>query len=311
MDIQKIWDEQKRYNELIRSEQPDTNWMPQYLLGMVSEVDEVLREINWKRHRIETSKVNPDNVARELADITKYVMSMWEFMGYSPEDMIQFVSEKNEMLEQLYLQENTLMPVGRRILIFDLDGTVADWRRTFSYWLQKDSPEYMHDPLDVSPHASSQFDTEHTIKYDKYFKAKEAFESSGMYAQILPYDDAVEAVRDARLEYDAYLICITARPVKKYKRLWLDTWNWLKLGDIQPDSLLFENEARILIANGLKDKNDVILWDDDPDLVIRAADAGLRVIMRKQSYNRHIVHSNVTIVDNFLGDDIFAQWRKE
>lgn len=310
-DLNDIWKAQESYNKKIRHDHPTDNWMTQYLLGMISEVDEVLREINWKRHRSTSALMNRDNVARELADITKYIISMWEYLEYAPEDMLNFVAEKNEMLDQLYLQEITKFPTRRNVLIFDLDGTVADWRTTFSYWLQRNSPELRHNIIDISPH-SIHFDQDNGLAYSEYCDAKDRFESSGMYANIMPYMDAVEAVRDARFSFDAYLVCTTARPVKKYKRIWLDTWNWLKIQDIQPDVLLFESDTRILIADGLQKDNKTVLWDDDPELIVRAGNSGIKVVARRQPYNSHLSHMlNVTMVDNFLGDNIFDAWKEK
>lgn len=311
--LEKAWHHQKLYNQRIRKEsdeKEDINWMTAYLLGMVSEVDEVLDEINWKRHRAANHNIVKDNVARELADVTKYVFSMWEYMGFSSTEMLAYVEEKSEMLAQQYAQEFGELPYGRNILIFDLDGTVADWRDTFSYWLNRANPKIRHTPLDISPH-SLQYDSDNGMSYHEYVAEKEEFESTGMYGHIIPYPVAIDAIRDARKCYEAYLICTTARPVKKYKRIWLDTWNWLKAQDIKPDMLLFESESRILLANGLKDNNNVILWEDDPELIIRAANCGIKVVTRRQKYNEYLSNNiNVKMVDEYYDDTIIYEgWK--
>lgn len=305
--LEKLWLKQKIYNEHIRGSDEKIDpedWTEKYLLGMVSEIGSVLDEINWKRNRKHIKKICKDHLGYELADLTKYLMSLWDLWGFTPEDMLQYVYEKTAVLEQQYVQEFAQFPHSSRVAIVDLDGTISDWRRSFGAWIGSDKLKNVPD----DPAHSIAYDVDNGISYPEYYAMKDKFEEEGGYRNIYAYPDGVAVIRHM-LDTGIYVIIYTARPVHRWHRIWLDTWVWLENHNILPESLYFGSEPRILLAKDLMAKNnDVLLFEDDPELIRRALSSGIRVIARRHHYNKSINHPMLLHIDEFYAEIIDGLW---
>lgn len=303
--LQDLWEEQQNYNKKVRIkkkvEQPVVYWSKQYLLGLVSEVDEVLREMNWKEHRPNNSPANRYNLALELADLTKYVLSLWGIWEFNLDDVLAYTMEKTWWVADRYEMEMKPEPVNRNVVVTDLDGTLANWRRSFVVWMEKEHNVIL--PDDTSQ--TLLLDQDLAWAYPEYSQWKDEFESGGGYAHLIPYTDGIGAIQHLQDFEDAYVVVYTARPEHQYKRIWWDTLNWLKKHGIHPDKLLIGAEPRVLLAHKLQNNNNVVLFDDDPTLILRAASSGVRVFARKHPYNTGIQHVNITFVENYLDHEYF------
>jgi NTP pyrophosphatase (non-canonical NTP hydrolase) len=299
---QKNWSNQDNYNLLIKAQQGNDDpqfWTTQYCLGLIGEIDELLREINWKKHRKDQHlEVNHENIAMELADLTKYVMSLWQVWGFTLNEMNDYVALKSRILVQLRKQEYRVPSKDKIVVICDIDGTLADWRTSFIDWLVTIGVT----PETKDPVSSMMLDIDLLMRYSDYYELKERFESSGGYRDLLPYHDAVQWIQDNRDKM--YLIVTTARPDNVYHRIWADTWIWLDSLNIVPDELHIAHEPRILMANNLNSDHKVILIDDNPGILIRAANNGIKTYCRWQPYNNNLLHKNLQTIKNFdeIGD---------
>ena len=292
-----IFQQQKRYNAKIRladSRSPE-EWTETYLLGMVSEIDDILDSISWKRHR-KIYDVSPDpvNLGYDLADLTKYILSLWELWGFTPSDALSFVKQKSNILDELHRQEFEPIPTDRLIVITDLDGTLGDWRRTFMEWaFHTHSLKPIEDGMKLL-----QIDSDLAMRYDEYYKLKELFESSGQYKNIFIYPEVREFLYWLRENFNAYFIAHTARPWQQYYRIWGDTWEWISKNNLPIDQLRVGSESRILLASKLGGDN-VLMLEDDPGLMLRAAHSKICVIARKHPYNSGVAHEYITKVSDF------------
>lgn len=298
--LQEIWDSQRRYNEVVKSKNSvETDWVSNYILGMYSEGDELLRELHTKHHRDPFDKVehfdNLENIAMELADITKYALCLWQHFGFSVYDMISYVQIKGEVMDQLHAQEFTSPNPNSLIIVTDLDGTVADFRGSFYKYLVENQ---------VIPAARTDLkstyyiDEDLGIAYPRYSKWKDKFEREGGYRNLEEYPDAVEFLQECRREYDTYLVVVTARP-KEIKRVWYDTWNWLVARNIKPDKLILGGANRIMMLDRyIRDGHRVILLEDDPHNAARAGTVG-KVVVRDHRYNEEIYGSNIVRCSDF------------
>jgi hypothetical protein len=289
-----IFWQQKQYNRKIRLLDPRSNgeWTETYLLGLVSEINEILDGMQWKRHRkISGKKPDVVNLGYEFADLTKYVMSLWELWGFTAEEMLEFVEQKSDILDELYRQEFDPIPSDRLIIITDLDGTLGDWRKTFISWAY--SAHGIEPVIDGS--TSLQLDSDLAMRYADYFKLKEEFESSGQYQHIIIYSDTLEFLTWLKAEFNAYIIIHTARPWQRYHRIWGDTWEWIKTNRLPVDQLRIGADSRILLAGNIGGEN-VLMLEDDPGLMLRAACSGISVVARKHLYNNGVDHAKITFV---------------
>jgi NTP pyrophosphatase (non-canonical NTP hydrolase) len=289
---------QKRYNDRIMDRDHNYDpeqWSETYLLGISSEIAEVLREINWKRNR--PANVSPDrsNISYELADLTKFIISLWQIWGFTAEDMTNISAIKSKFLEQKIIQEyNTYYP--DRVMIVDLDGSIADWRFSFNNWLRTVKKIYLK--LDDPAH-SLMMDSDLSMEYPDYHEWKNEFESSGQYAEIMMYPNTSAFLRHQK-DNGQFIVYYTARPNNKYHRIWFDTMSWLEKRNLPVDELWFGSTERILLANKLqKEGHHVVMLEDDPELITRACKCGIRVYARRHKYNEGIDHVLVKYFDDY------------
>ena len=310
-DIKTVWVLQKEYNNRIRKQEPGSyeHWMKNYLLGAISEVDEILNEINWKAHR-KGKPMNPHNLARELADLTKYVFSMWEWSGFDADTMLRFVEDKSHEMELQRVQDfDYEIPEGAPVVITDIDGTLGDWRKAFIQWVK----ETHGDELKTDDADTLAIEVNLGLAYPRYAKLKEQFEAEGGYNDLPAYPE----VRDVMLQlYQAgvYIIAYTARPARKHSRIWADSWSWFEKNVYTAAirELHIGAEERISCACELAAQgHPVMLFEDDPSLALRASHTGLQVLMRAQPYNAGISARNITRVNSFNADTILQMFETE
>lgn len=304
----RLWLAQRSYNDRIRREQIDaedqrTYWSKQYLLGLVSEVDEVLNSMSWKRHRRQDPKLAQQNIGLEIADLLKYVISLAEIWDISPDRLVELALDKSDTLQRMLDMEQTPLPLSdARYLICDLDGTIADWRQSFIRWAT-DRGVYFRRP---DPEETLMLDVDCGLPYDQYNELKQLFELEGGYANLIPYKDGVETVKAMQRD-GVYLVVYTARPGQRLKQIWHETYFWLEKHGIRPDYLTIGAEARLIHTLSLWRRNDVVMFEDNPELMLRAANSGIPVFARLKPYNAHAVHPNIRFVETYSPDlDYFS-----
>lgn len=290
IELYDVWIQQELYNREIfrRQQRTSAEWMINYILGAHSELSELLDETSWKTHRVHSVTEFGPNVIEELTDITKYVFSMWQMIGATPQDMIYYTYQKGRILEQLLRQEGMNPPVGEKIVMLDLDGTVADFRQGFLDWLSqspwKDSLRIAKDQVGLHLDLNNQWD------FREYEEAKLDFEANDGYS-LLPVVKRIRSlIRILRL-LNWKIIVYTARPYHKFKRIWGDTWTWLENNGVIVDELYFGYESRIAKARDLAAHNTVVAIEDDPTLIARYDMSGIHVFVSPQPYNEGIFPS--------------------
>jgi hypothetical protein len=287
-DLYDLWIQQQEYNSKIFRDQhrSDVEWMINYILGAHSELSELLEETNWKKHRIKNIHDFGPNIIDELCDITKYVISMWQLLGASSQDMIEYTIQKGVILEQMLRQEKAAPLVGRNILMVDLDGTLADFRAGFFDWLK--NSEWKEVLFEIKPsQLGLHLDINNGWDYKNYNEAKLAFERGGGY-QNLPSITNIALAVNALSINDWYIIVYTARPFVKLKHIWGDTWKWIVKNNLKVNELHFGYESRVIRAQELSTKNLVVALEDDPTLIDRYEISGIPVFISEQPYNLDI-----------------------
>lgn len=259
----------------------------------------MLREVKWKEHRNAEVLEDRRNLGLELADLTKYVFSLWQLHGYTLREAMDMTLTKSLMLEAQYTMDFSLPPsAGTPILIADIDGTLGDYRKAFKDWLGTVAGY----TVDEEEAKSLLFDLDNSMEYPNYYSLKEEFEKSGGYSTLPPYWDAVELVEDLRRELGVLVVVYTARPAGRYKYIWLDTYHWLMNHGINPWQLHMGEEERVLQAVKLRDNgNPVVMLEDNPTLIRRASRSGIPVFGRSHYYNMELVDTpNVTMVPDYV-----------
>jgi beta-phosphoglucomutase-like phosphatase (HAD superfamily) len=219
----------------------------------------------------------------ELADLTKYVLSLWEHNGFTLEGVLYWVMQKSQMIEEQYQMDFNPIPSGWPVVIVDVDGTLGDFRKAFGdYLLDAHQIQLGEDASD-----SLLFDADNSMAYPTYYPLKEAFEAEGGYGWLPPYYDAIHLLQDLKQEMDLALVVYTARPASRYKHIWLDTIKWLWGYNLRPMQLHIGGAERLLLADTLiAEGHRVVMFEDDPSIIRRASATGIPVVGRLHSYNR-------------------------
>lgn len=306
--LDEVWRQQIAYNHKIRSsnKKSEEEWMTDYILGTISELGELLKEVNWKHHRSPHIPEFGPNTLEELADITKYIISMWQLLGVGPADMLEMMWHKGEILNQLLRQEKGDIVDGRNVLILDLDGVISDFRSGFIEWL-KDS-KWSSILAAGDSQIGLHLDINNGWGYPNYEKAKLEFEEQGGYSNLPHMKQEVIAVQEL-IKKGWYVAVYTARPYSYFKRIWKDTWTWLLQHGIKPDALYFGYTERVLTAEKLHQNNHVVAMEDDPILIHRYSGCGIHTFMIDQPYNEHIsnslyIHRAYNLTGGYLAESI-------
>lgn len=261
--------------------------------------------MNWKLHRSSLGEPNYGNLGEEFTDLLKYVLSLFELWGFSENSVMDMLDRKSKILDLQWEMDHFIPPEGRKILVCDLDGTIADWRSTFMDWLNRHS-NYMDTE---TPVYTMNPDVDFAVMYPEYARLKDQFESEGGYQKLVPFFDGVETVREL-VRNDVMLAVFTARPIR-IKRIWWDTYRWLQWEGIEPTWLFMGAETRIIRAFDWAKTNTVVIFEDNPDLALRAANSGLKVFLRDMPYNSHVEHENIHRVATYRPEQDYFGVRTE
>jgi len=308
--LQVIWDQQTSYNAKVRKWQARTSgeWMETYILGLISECGQLLEAMRWKRNRVQFVDEFDPNAAEELADITKYVISMWILLGHSPKDMLDKVYGKGLFLDSVFSQEFE-KDLGNRIVIFDLDNVLADTQTALAAYFKAISFDMSRLQDDIH------LDLALSQRFDEYRTVKNKFEIAGGYSSLEPIYPTAELFAALR-EEDWSIVVYTARPVETFKRIRQDTFEWFMNQGVQPDALLFGREERILYASKLRQEGKmVVLIEDDPGIIKRSHLMDIPTIVPLKEYNRKFATFNgdweeLVKVINYLAGKEEEQWNK-
>lgn len=290
--FREVYFEQEMFNKFIRSQHPEREddinfWAKEYILGGISEFDEVLREINWKIHRSEDNNIIRSNLAYELADITKYVLSLWNLFGFKPLEILELVRDKSKLLDLTIAKDQSPLPPGK-VIICDIDGVIADWRKPFIDWVYETAGYSFPIPSLYQDHLYLDLGAE--ISYPLYRSLKELFEEIGGYRHAVPIYPAIHSLIRQQAA-GVYVAIFTSRPGKRYKNIPMDTYRWLIRHNLHPDELWVGEGDRILRASQFRDagSEEVIIWDDDPTTILRASQSGFKVFAPVYDYNEEVV----------------------
>lgn len=104
--LDKIFEKQRELdNEIIKlrniGEIPRDQWIQKEILAIISELAEVMQEINWKWWKNE-KEVNEDNVKEEIIDVLHFFMSLCIKAGFKDGQEIydRYMSKHQENLNR-------------------------------------------------------------------------------------------------------------------------------------------------------------------------------------------------------------------
>jgi len=272
---------------LQKNKKESIKWNKEYILSIIKEVTELLDEISWKMHVDKDDEDVKDNFLEEAIDAMKYLLGMLYINGFTADDIYDKFIEKSAVVEAKYDQEKMIKKIntdkGHKLAFIDIDGVVGKFPESFLDFVYKN-----HNMM---------FDTHDELKKNllesAYLKIKREYRLSGAKASIDMVEGAKEYL-DWLNFHGYYVILITARPYKKYFRIYPDTLKWLKFNDINYDAIIWEQEKEKYIATKFTEFTNKFFIDDDIDNVKKMSTQGFDVYLK---FNKLLYPAGYTIED--------------
>lgn len=309
MDVLKyIWTVQKEFNRnFVDFENLDNRkgqeMTKEYVLHTISELNDLLGEVNWKvHHKKDSIEVNRRELVLEWIDVFKYWLSIGLLWGVSPDEFLKAFDEKSELVEQRYLQEFADIS-DKQIVICDIDGVLGDYPKTFLEYVVS---------RERSGGRDCKIDTDNVTSYNLYEylegvvstrdlkRYKQEYRESGEIRKEKTNLGAVEFLKKLR-DRGFYIVLLTSRPFDQYKNLYLDTYIWLKSNDFEFDMLINDSKKRDKIVKLSENSTVKFIVDDDPKIVegLLSLEGVGKIYLADKPYNRYFNSDKVVRAGSF------------
>ncbi len=259
-------------NDIVNDKELKIKWNKEYVLALSKEVYEVLDEIDWKMHTSKDTEDVNDNVLEECVDVLKYLFGIIQLNGFSVDNLYDKFVDKSKVVEAKFRQEDVMEKIkssDKKIAFIDIDGVLAEWPGGFLRWLENEH--------DLKFNSLAKFKQE--VDKKQQYKLKSEYRTCGVKATLNVLDGVKTFMKDACEKYNVVLL--TARPYKKYFRIYSDTIKWLSDNDICYDAIVFDEEKEKYIINNFDPKQVAFCVDDDISNANKLHDSGFKVYLKK------------------------------
>ena len=274
-NLEKIWLDQQEFNQQF---QPDfsqlsldtalserTRITKELILHLISELTEILDNLNWKIHKNVPKHLIKSNLAVELIDTFKFWMSLAILWGYTPEEIFEEYWKKSKALQLQIDQEKWLKDTQQPLIILDIDGVLASYEEA------------------IKKAANITSLNEQSVI--ERLKLKQLYRDTLGMMDMDQIPDSQEFTRKAtQLGYG--IILLTARPKFRFKRLLGDTVEWLNKNNYAYNGLWFEVDKQSFIFD-LMEKGKYIAFfvDDTLDNIKAVSDLKVQCYFLTQQLN--------------------------
>ena len=258
--------------DVMNNKELKIKWNKEYILALSKEVYEVLDEIDWKSHTTKITEDVNDNILEECVDVMKYLLGLMQLNGFSIDDIYAKFKDKSNVVEAKFAQEETmdkLKASDKQIAFIDIDGVLADWPGGFL--------KFVGEKLGKEFTTITQFKAE--VPKKQQYKLKSQYRTSGAKAELDVLSGAKEFMKSICDKYS--IVLLTARPYKKYFRIYSDTLKWLADNEICYDAIMFDEEKEKYIINNFEPEQVAFCVDDDISNANKLSDNGFKVYLRK------------------------------
>lgn len=276
--LEEIFEIQKKFTELFFKEKcgedflkllPNSKdelikWNKEYILAIIKETTELLDEIDWKTHHSKFDDDVLENFIEEAVDVSKYLIGLLIVNGFSITDFYSKFKDKSEVVELKFKQNKLVNEIknnkDKKIAIIDIDGVLVKFPENFI--------NFVNNKLNCSFKNLDEIKRHNEIDY---YKLKKDFRSLGFEGRSGEIIKETKELIDDLKNNKIFIILLTARPYKKYFRLFSDTLKWLRENNVYFDAIIWEEEKAEFIVNSLKNNEVVFCVDDDIDNVNKLA----------------------------------------
>ena len=305
MNFNKIWNDQKEFNgKLVDIEQvfgdlhEFRKWNNFYCLALHREISELLETVDWKIHRNEHKQPVRSNTLEELVDCLKYLVSLAQLHGFSPEEIEQEYWRKSAVVEQLHKQEieSNIKESNKKVIGVDIDGVLAEYPRSFVQFINKElgTSYKLEDVVDYNIYESL------GISLEKGMQLKDKYRQAGE-KRFIPLCEGAKHFLNWAREKDYAVVLLTARPYQQYKRIFADTMEWLKANELHYDMVLFNENKEETLINQFQGQVEFFV-EDMPKNANQVARLGVPCYLITRPYNIHSKLNKLVTRKNNLGE---------
>lgn len=284
-DWQKMVQIQNSFQNLVGMNDMDNVLATKELvLHILSECDELLREIAWKARRRQNAPPVRSNILDEITDLMKLVVAIGCTWGFDHEQMFQAFIEKSDVMEQLYRQEFPLYEIiqsGALVVAIDIDGVLADYPRCFYDWVSLETSITPCDYDSSDPFVA--FSGRMTPAELKELKSR--YRQSG-YKRYLPTVDGAVGFTRRMHELGYKVVLLSSRPVVRYARIFYDTIHWLNENGFHYDAIMWDEEKESRLMNEFRVEQIAAFIDDESRNVELVSGCGIPSHLFSRPYNQ-------------------------
>ena len=250
-----------------------------FALSLHAEISDLVSSINLKNHRRESIPVDKTKILYKTVDIYRYMMAILNLWELKPEDFSDACSDKDLFLHARYRAQKR--PAGKRVVIFDIDDVIAEFRSSFNAFLF-DRYGIVSDPQDKQYYNTKEMNRL-GLESESAFNA---FISSGGFRE-LPVDTYVTGLMRTLKDQGYWIVLLTARPASNLKCFY-DTYHWVENFQIPHDAIAFSPE-KYLWLTGQEFFGDIVCAvDDSSKHASEYAKHGIKTIVPAKSYNEDV-----------------------
>lgn len=293
--LERMFDEQKRFNtnfvDFKNISEPDkVKWTKEYILHILSECDELLRETNWKIHRQEAvDNIIKSNLQEEIIDLVKYIFSIAILWDMDAKALFEEFERKSQVVAQRYAQEYSLKKItSEQIVGVDIDGILADYPFSFMQFVNKKMK------TNFKREQIRDYDLKNNLGLttEQYIQIKDEYRQSGQKRFIPLVLGSVDLLK--LLKSQGYtIILLTSRPYKKYKRIFADTQEWLKKHKLIYDAILYDEDKDVRLIKEFGGQKVKFFIEDVLSNANKISDLGVKVFLVDKPYNQGAEAANV------------------
>lgn len=289
MKLAKLWEEQYKQQQLWHdwpnmSDAERATLSKELLLHLHEELAKLQRRVdNSRYHLLKQSRFNdPSGISDAGVDVFKLLMAVVQLHGVTPE---MFANSFNQVTAAVtakwrWQQDNL---AEAEVLLCDLDGVVTGYVPGFEAWCQE---RRHHLSVDInSPEMED---------------IKDSFHSDGGFRLLKPIPGAVDTLNRWRATWlKRRLVLVTARPYKRFRRIYGDTIWWCSEHRLHFDHILFEHDKAEAVRQ-VQPAKVVAHIEDRGKHALEVAATGVKVLkMPYGAREEQITHPNIVHVKDW------------
>jgi hypothetical protein len=273
MTFEELWDDQKEFNQELYAHSEDYRhlrsdevaFVKEMVLNLASESDELLRTMQWKRHRKIALRPNREHTLEELVDQFKIWMTLAQRLGFTVDDVRRGYLRKSMVVRQR-MSEEWVKTLAGPLAVVDIDQVLCDYLTGITAWVRREYPQY-GDRIRQLWHQRTFISAETMqLPFEEWEQVKHHFRTSGAKARLPVMPGARPFLTWCRTT-GLTVVLLTSRPIDRYPNIYTDTLDWLRQFDLPFDFIWWSSNKSDRILEGDIRSRVSFVVDDDPRFI--------------------------------------------